>query len=68
MAARPGRPAGDPAAPDGFEDEQRLVPRADGTFRVGDDPGGPEDVRFDTVGGGQPLRAWLSGFPYHRVG
>ena len=57
-----------PAAPDGFEDEQRLVPRADGSFGVGDDPGGPEDLRFDTVVDGRPLRAWLSGFPYYRVG
>jgi D-alanyl-D-alanine carboxypeptidase len=56
-----------PAAPDGFEDEQRLVPRADGSFRVGDDPGGPEDLRFDIVVDGCPLRAWLSGFPYYRT-
>lgn len=57
-----------PAPPDGFEDEQPLVARADGSFRVGDDPGGPEDIRFDTVVDGTPLRAWLSGVPYHRVG
>jgi CubicO group peptidase (beta-lactamase class C family) len=53
---------------DGFEDEQPLVARADGSFRVGDDPAGPEDVRFDTVVDGRPLQAWLSGYPYHRVG
>ena len=29
---------------------------------------GPEDVRFDAVVDGRPLRAWLSGYPYHRVG
>jgi D-alanyl-D-alanine carboxypeptidase len=57
-----------PAAPDGFDDEQRLVPRADGSFRVGDDPGSPEDLRFDAVVDGRPLRAWLSGYPYYRVG
>jgi len=57
-----------PAAPDSFEDEQPLVSRADGSFGVGDDPGGPEDLRFDTVVEGRPLRAWLSGFPYYRVG
>ncbi len=57
-----------PAAPDGFEDEQPLVLRADGSLRVGDDPGGPEDLRFDTLVDGRPLRAWLSGFPYYRVG
>ena len=56
-----------PAAPDGFEDEQRLVPRTDGTLGVGEDPGGPEDLRFDIVVDGRPLRAWLSGFPYYRV-
>jgi len=53
---------------DGFEDEQPLVARADGSFRVGDDPAGPEDVRFDTVVDGRPLQAWLSGYPYHRAG
>jgi hypothetical protein len=56
------------AAPDGFEPEQALVPRADGSFCVGDDPGGPEDLRFDIVVDGRPLRAWLSGFAYYRVG
>lgn len=54
--------------PDGSEDEQRLVPRSDGSFGVGDDPAGPEDVRFDAVADGRPRRAWLSGFPYYRVG
>jgi hypothetical protein len=34
---------------------------------VGDDPGGPEDLRFDIVVDGRPLRAWLSGFPYYRT-
>jgi hypothetical protein len=37
-------------------------------LRVGDDPGGPEDLRFDTLVEGRPLRALLSGFPYYRVG
>jgi D-alanyl-D-alanine carboxypeptidase len=57
-----------PGAPDGFDDEQPLVARADGSFAVGDDPGGPEDLRFDTVVDGRPLRAWLSGYPYFRMG
>jgi hypothetical protein len=32
---------------------------------VGDDPGGPEDLRFDIVVDGRPLRAWLSGYPHY---
>jgi hypothetical protein len=35
---------------------------------VGGDTGGPEDLRFDVVVDGRPLRAWLSGFAYYRVG
>jgi hypothetical protein len=54
-------------APDGFDDEQPLVVRPDGSFAVSDDPGNPEDLRFDTVVDGRPLRAWLSGSPYYRV-
>ena len=57
-----------PVGPDGFEDEQPLVPLPDGTFRVGDDPADPEDMRFDTFVDGRPLQAWLSGYPYYRVG
>lgn len=56
-----------PAPPDGFDDEQPLVPLADGWFRVGDDPGGPERMRFDITHEGRSLRAWLSGWPYYRV-
>ncbi|MDQ2967882.1 MAG: beta-lactamase family protein [Actinomycetota bacterium] len=55
-------------APDGFDTEQPLVPRDDGSFRVGDDPGNPEALRFDTVVDGRALRAWLSGWPYYRAG
>jgi CubicO group peptidase (beta-lactamase class C family) len=55
------------AAPDGFADEQPLVPSPDGSFRVGLDPGNPESLRFDTVLGGRTLRALLSGWPYYRV-
>ncbi len=50
-----------PAAPDGFDTEQPLIPSDEGTFRVGDDPGNPETLRFDTVIKGRALRAWLSG-------
>jgi hypothetical protein len=55
------------AAPDGFDDEQPLVPLPDGSFRAGEDPGNPEGLRFDTVVDGRALRAWLSGWPYYRV-
>ena len=55
-----------PAAPDGFDTEQPLIPSDDGTFRVGEDPGNPETLRFDTVIEGRALRAWLSGWPYYR--
>jgi CubicO group peptidase (beta-lactamase class C family) len=54
-------------APDGFETEQPLVPRDGGSFRVGEDPGNPEALRFDTVVDGHALRAWLSGWPYYRA-
>jgi D-alanyl-D-alanine carboxypeptidase len=56
------------AAPDGFDDEQPLVPLPDGSFCVGRDPKNPESLRFDTVVNGRALRAWLSGWPYYRVG
>ena len=56
------------AAPDGFEDEQPLIALPDGSYAVSDDPRNPEDIRFDTVVDGRPLRAWLSGSPYYRVG
>jgi D-alanyl-D-alanine carboxypeptidase len=55
------------AAPDGFDDQQVLVPEGDGSFRVGEDAGNPESVAFDTVVEGRTLRAWLSGWPYYRV-
>jgi CubicO group peptidase (beta-lactamase class C family) len=54
-------------APDGFDDEQPLVPLPDGSFRAGEDPGNPEGLRFDTVVNGRALRAWLSGWAYYRV-
>jgi CubicO group peptidase (beta-lactamase class C family) len=57
-----------PAAPDGFEDEQPLRPIARGGYRVGDDPLGPERLRFDTPIDGHTRRAWLSGWDYYRVG
>jgi CubicO group peptidase (beta-lactamase class C family) len=56
-----------PAAPDGFTSEQPLVPSGDGSFRVGEDAGNPEGLRFDTVADGRALRAWLSGWPYYRT-
>ena len=54
------------SAPDGFDDEAPLVLDGD-VYRVGDDPGNPETLRFDTEVGGRMLRAWLSGWPYFRV-
>jgi D-alanyl-D-alanine carboxypeptidase len=54
-------------APDGFDTEQPLVAGDDGSFRVGQDPGNPETLRFDTVVDGRALRAWLSGWPYYRA-
>ncbi len=54
-------------APDGFDTEQPLIPSDDGSFRVGEDPGNPETLRFDTVIDGRALRAWLSGWPYYRA-
>jgi hypothetical protein len=56
------------AAPDGFDDQQPLVPGSEGSFRAGDDPANPETLSFDTVVEGRALRAWLSGWPYYRVG
>jgi hypothetical protein len=57
-----------PAAPDGFDDEQPLVPTARAaSFRVGADPLGPEHLRFDTPIDGRARRAWLSGWDYYRV-
>ena len=47
-------------APDGFEDEQPLVPLGDGSFRAGADDTSPERVRFDVVVDGKALRAVLS--------
>jgi len=55
-----------PGTPGGF-DEQPLVPSHDGLFRVGEDPGSPETLRFDAVAEGRALRAWLSGWPYYRI-
>jgi hypothetical protein len=55
-----------PVAPDGFEDEQPLVPRADGSFRAGADEACPERIRFDTVVDGKALRAKLSDGYYER--
>jgi CubicO group peptidase (beta-lactamase class C family) len=56
-----------PSAPDGFDDEQVLLPMAGGWWRVGDDRLGPERMRFDTVIDGRARRAWLSGWPSYRV-
>ena len=56
-------PAG---APDGFDDEQPLIPMAGGWFRAGENRLGPERLRFDTVVDGLARRAWLSGWDFYR--
>jgi len=53
--------------PDGFDTEQPLVLGDPGSYRVGEDPGNPEAVSFDTVVDERALRAWLSGWPYYRA-
>jgi hypothetical protein len=55
-----------PAAPDGFEDEQPLVPLKDGSFRAGAEETSPERIRFDVVVDGKALRAVLSDGYYER--
>jgi CubicO group peptidase (beta-lactamase class C family) len=55
-----------PVAPDGFEDEQPLVPLGDGSFRAGADETSPERVRFEVVVDGKALRAVLSDGFYER--
>lgn len=47
-------------------DDEPLVPLPDGSFRVGDDPHGPERVRFDTELEGKVLRLILSGAAMYR--
>jgi CubicO group peptidase (beta-lactamase class C family) len=47
--------------------EQPLLPSSDGSFRLGEDPGNPEVLRFDAVTKGRALRAWLSGWAYYRT-
>jgi hypothetical protein len=49
-----------PAAPDGFADEQPLVPVGDGAFRASSDGASPERVRFEAVVDGKALRVALS--------
>jgi hypothetical protein len=55
-----------PTAPDGFEDEQPLVPLGDGSFRASAEETSPERVRFDVVVDGKALRAVLSDGVYER--
>ena len=44
-----------------------LVPRGDGSFRIGEDPRSPETMRFDALASGRALRATYSGCPYYRT-
>jgi CubicO group peptidase (beta-lactamase class C family) len=53
-------------APGSFA-EQPLLRSRDGWFRIGEDPGNPERLRFDAVAEGRALRAWFSGWPYYRA-
>jgi hypothetical protein len=57
-----------PETPDGAEPEEPLIPLADGTYRLGEDPSGPERIRFDLPIGGLTRRAWLGVWPWYRVG
>lgn len=57
-------PAGEP---DGFAEDQALVPIGEDRFRVGEDEAGPERIRFDVAVEGVMLRASLSGAAYWRV-
>lgn len=57
-------PAG---APDGFDDEQSLMPLANGEFHAGEDAACPERLGFDTVLDGSALHAVLSGADYWRA-
>jgi hypothetical protein len=45
---------------------QRLVPRADGKFGLGD-PEGPDWVAFDSIVGGRAMRLNLSGIIFRRT-
>lgn len=55
-----------PEPPDGFDDEQELVPLDDSSFgvRLGDYV--YDRIRFDTIVDGETLRANLSGGDYYR--
>jgi D-alanyl-D-alanine carboxypeptidase len=57
-----------PVAPDGFDEEQPLIPLESdpAAFRVGADPRGPERIRFEVLIDGRAQRATLSGCPYFR--
>ena len=46
---------------------QELVPLGDSTFRIGEDEGSAERIRFDTLIDGQALRANFSGCDYYRA-
>jgi hypothetical protein len=48
-------------------EEEPLVPKDDGAFRVGRDPRSPETLSFDRVVGGKATRAVLSGGEWNRV-
>jgi hypothetical protein len=50
--------------PDG--ETEALIPRPDGSFRLGEDERSPEWLRFDQIAEGQALRATLSGVDYYR--
>jgi hypothetical protein len=56
-----------PATPNGGDPEQPLSPIDDGWFRLGEDEGGPERIRFDLPIDGLSRRAWLGTWPWSRV-
>ncbi|MCO5176628.1 MAG: beta-lactamase family protein [Thermomicrobiales bacterium] len=54
------------AAPDGFDEEQALVPQGDGLFGIPINGHIYDWIRFDTIVDGEALRATISGGDYYR--
>lgn len=53
-------------APDGFDEEQALVPQGDGLFGIPINGYIYDWIRFDTIVDGEALRATISGGDYYR--
>jgi hypothetical protein len=46
--------------------EEKLISKAERTFRIGEDEGSPEFLKFDQIAAGQALRANFSGCYFYR--